>query len=237
MIGDILDAAAAGDHRAADELVTAFRSAEPSVRTEILDGLARRAAGGSPSALELLLRLVDEHRLDRVAVRRILVDDDQADDAHQDVLIALARSVHRFRSEAAFTTWLHTLARNTAVDHLRRRRATVPLGSDLDLDTAARRMSSMVAVRTDVRAAVAALPEHYRDVVVLRDLEQRSYREIADRLGLELNTVKSRLNRARALLAAAIGDATGPVGPVGPVGPADPAGQAPGRPPEGASDG
>ncbi len=202
--------AASGDRLAGDHLVRSFRSSGSTERGAILDALAAHAAQGSPSALELLLRLVNEHRLDRVAIRRILIDDDQADDAHQDVLIAVARSVHRFQSTSAFTTWLYAIARNTAVDHLRRRRETVPMTSDLQPVTEARRISSMIAVRMDLRQAVAALPEHYRTVVLLRDVEQRSYGDIAELLGLKVNTVKSRLSRARALLAATIdaGDPT-----------------------------
>ncbi len=200
----MVEAAASGDRLAGDHLVRSFRSCEAGERGACLDALAAHAAQGSSSALEILLRLVDEHRLDRVAIRRILIDDDQADDAHQDVLIGVARSVHRFQSASAFTTWLYALARHTAIDHLRRRRETVPLTSDLQLVTEARRISSMIAVRMDLRNAIAALPEHYRTVLMLRDVEQRSYDDIAARLGLKVNTVKSRLSRARALLAATI---------------------------------
>ncbi len=204
-----IDAAASGDRIAGDELARSFQDADATVRGGVLDALAAHAASGSSSAMELLLRLIDQHRLDRVAIRRILIDDDQADDAHQDVLIAVARSVHRFRGGSAFTTWLYSLARNTAIDQLRRRRENVSLDGDLHL-TEARRISSMIATRMDLRAAVATLPEHYRSVLVLRDVEQRTYEEIAEHLDLKVNTVKSRLNRARALLAATV--AEGPRG-------------------------
>jgi RNA polymerase sigma-70 factor, ECF subfamily len=207
---DLVAATASGDRRAGEDLVRGFRSAEAGERALLLDELAASAGQGSSAGLEVLLRLIDEHRLDRVAIRRVLIDDDQADDAHQDVLIAVARSIHRFRGDSRFTTWLHTVARNTAVDHLRRRRETVPVGSDLDLLTDARRISSLVAVRADLRAALAALPDLYRVVVVLRDVEQKTYLEIADQLDLEVNTVKSRLSRGRALLAASI-SGEGPV--------------------------
>lgn len=205
MAHGLVEGAASGDRRAGDDLVRSFRSGDATQQGTLLDALAVHAAQGSSSALEVLLRLIDEHRLDRVAIRRILIDDDQADDAHQDTLIAVARSVRGFRADSAFTTWLYALARNIAIDHLRRRRESVPLTSDLQPVTAAQRLSSMIALRTDLRAAVSDLPEHYRVVVVLRDVEQRSYREIAELLDLELNTVRSRLSRGRALLAAAMG--------------------------------
>ena len=123
------------------------------------------------------------------------------DDAHQDVLITVARKIGNFRSESAFTTWLHTVARNTAIDQLRRAKETQHLGPELEVETYARRLSSLVAQRSDLSAAVDRLPEHYREMIVLRDVEQRTYGDIAELLGLEMNTVKSRISRARALLA------------------------------------
>jgi RNA polymerase sigma-70 factor (ECF subfamily) len=64
----------------------------------------------------------------------------------------------------------------------------------------------VVAERAAIQRAVQGLPDHYRDTVMLRDVERRSYEEIAEELGIELNTVRSRLARGRAMLAAAILD-------------------------------
>ena len=120
----------------------------------------------------------------------------------QEVLIAVARSIHRFRAEAKFTTWLYSLARNTAVSELRRLKQTSTMEDDQVDDWTQRRVSSLVAERDMVREAVYSLPPVFRDTVLLRDVERLSYSEIAERQGLAINTVRSRLSRGRALLAA-----------------------------------
>lgn len=169
-------------------------------RDEALDVLARHAAAGSDVATELLVEAVDQFGAARRAVRRFLLDERAVDDVLQDTLITVAQSIRTFRGDARFTTWLHQLARNRAVDHLRRARATEPL-SERDDPSAAERMSSLVASRHAVRQLLDELPDRYRDAVVLRDVERLPYAEIAARLGSNLNTVKSHVARGRAVLA------------------------------------
>lgn len=172
--------------------------------SELLNNLALDAAGGSPEALDSLLQVVDDHRLASAIIRRFILNEALVDEATQDTLIAVAESIEKFRSESKFSTWLYSIARNVAIGHLRR------LNPDVSLDTAensagsSRRLSSVVAERQAIQTAVDTLPDHYRDAVMLRDVERRTYEEIADELGIELNTVRSRLARGRALLAAAI---------------------------------
>lgn len=168
---------------------------------EMVEVLAQHAATGSVLGVELLVETVDRFGLARNAVRRYLLDEAAVDDVTQDTLITVARAVGTFRGEAKFTTWLHQLARNRAVDHLRRTRATQTLGDEEGEPTPTARMSSLVASRQAVRALLEELPGHYRDAVMLRDVEQLPYGEIADRLGRNLNTVKSHVARGRALLA------------------------------------
>jgi RNA polymerase sigma-70 factor (ECF subfamily) len=169
-------------------------------RAHLLDPVARAAGAGDVAALDDLLWAVDELGLARRTVRRLVLDESDADEVEQDVLVAVAESVADFRGDARFTTWLHTVARRKAVDALRRRRTpTAVLGDDVG---DARRISSVIATRTSLDAAIAALPDHYRDAVVLRDVEGREYADVADRLGLNLNTTRTRIARGRALVAA-----------------------------------
>lgn len=179
---------------------------DPGELGETLDGLARRAASGSREALDELLQAVDEHRLANATVRRFLINEQLVEEATQDTLIAVAESIHKFRSDARFTTWLYAVARNVAVGHLRRMNPETPLDAASESADLGRRLSSVVAERTAIRNAIDALPPHYRDTVMLRDVERRSYEEIAEALGIEVNTVRSRLARGRAMLAAAILD-------------------------------
>lgn len=164
-----------------------------------VDELARLAAAGSAPAVELLIEAIDGLGLARSGVRGVLLDDGEAEDAAQDVLVAVAETIGSFRGESQFSTWLHQVARNKAVARLRLRTGPTVLGCDRAGDS--QRISSMIASRQTVAAAVAGLPWRYRDAVVLRDLEGLSYAEVADRLGLPLNTARTRIARGRAILA------------------------------------
>jgi RNA polymerase sigma-70 factor, ECF subfamily len=168
-------------------------------RDRALGLLARHAADGSDLATELLVEALDQLGMARRAVRRFLVDDRAVDDVVQDTLITVAQAITTFRGDAKVATWLHQLARNRAVDHLRRARSTEPL-AEHDA-SATERLSSLVASRHAVRQLLEELPDHYRDAVVLRDVERLPYAEVAARLGSNLNTVKSHVARGRALLA------------------------------------
>ena len=205
----------AGDAVGRSQLIEVFTRSDAE-RNQVLNVLAASAAAGSGASLEVLLSLIDAHHLDRAAIRRVLINNADVDDAHQDVLITVARKIGNFRSESAFTTWLHTVARNTAIDQLRRAKDNQRLGSELEVETYARRLSSLVAQRSDLSAAVGQLPDHYREMIVLRDVEQRSYSDIAAVLGIEMNTVKSRISRARALLSKLVdvGDLDPPANPI-----------------------
>jgi RNA polymerase sigma-70 factor (ECF subfamily) len=203
-ITELVDQVDNGNDRDRDRAVAAYDALDRAGRRVLLDGLAVRAAAGSSSALDVLLRLVDRHGLARSPLWSILIKPEPVEDAHQDVLIALARSVHRYRGDAAFTTWLHSVAHNIAVDHLRRIKRTLPLAADTDneaAETEAQRLSSLVASRADLRHAVAALPDTYRDAITMADLDRATYDEIAIALDIPIGTVKSRLARGRAILA------------------------------------
>jgi RNA polymerase sigma factor (sigma-70 family) len=176
------------------------RRTDRAALAEVLDPLARRAGAGDAAALELVLWAVDELRLARPTISALVLDDADADDVHQEVLIAVAEGIGRFRGEGRFTTWLHPLARNKSVDALRRRRDAVTL-QDTDAVT---RISSVIATRTVLDAVVTAIPDPYRDAVVLRDIEGLTYEQVAERLGVPLNTVRTRISRGRAIAAAGL---------------------------------
>ena len=165
-----------------------------------LDEVARAAAAGSLPAIELLVWTVDDLGLARRAIRRLVLDERDVDDVSQDVLVAVAETIGGFRGEARFTTWLHQVARFKSIAHLRRKRDEARM-DDVEL-TDAERISSLLATRVVLQEQLGALPDHYREAVVLRDVCQLPYDEVARRLGLNLNTTKSRVTRGRALVAA-----------------------------------
>jgi RNA polymerase sigma-70 factor, ECF subfamily len=177
-------------------------------RADRPDGdLARAAADGDRAALETLL---DRH-LDRLhAVCRSICGPDDALDATQDALISIARSIHRFDGRAAFTTWAHRIAVNASIDELRRaRRRGVPSSDvldDIDPPAATGEGPDRVLDRMVLDDALAAIPEEYRTAVVLRDVADLGYAEIAAALEIPIGTVRSRIARGRGALADALGN-------------------------------
>ena len=186
------------------------------------------AQAGDRGALDALLRR--HHDRLWVLCRRMAGNDADAQDALQDALIAIARGIRRFDGRAAFTTWSYRVATNACLDELRRRRRRpVPeaLGAGahdggLGLDpidrpdgdapfgagTARRGEEGIEAIadRLEVDAALARLPDDFRAAVVLRDLCDLDYAEIARVLDIPPGTVRSRIARGRALLADVLGN-------------------------------
>ena len=206
-VGEVAKQVLAGQTHAQQEIVTGFEDLDQSERSALLNQLASGAADGNRHALTPLIEIIDRYRLDRVPIRRILVNNEEVEETHQDVLLAVAQSIGNFRGEAAFTTWLFAVARNTAAANLRRSQRTPEPTEDVDRPMTAQRLSSMISSRADLQVAVEQLPAHYREAVYLRDVEQWSYERISEHLDVPMNTVKSRISRGRALVATALTEA------------------------------
>lgn len=135
---------------------------------------------------------------------------DEAEDLTQDIFLRIFKSLHTFDRRANFQTWLISISRNLCIDHYRsKRKERETMARDVDAATltpASRdrlpdSQLEQLDVRELVRTALAELGPSLREAVVLRDLQDFSYLEIADRLGLPEGTVKSRINRGRLELA------------------------------------
>jgi RNA polymerase sigma-70 factor (ECF subfamily) len=142
--------------------------------------------------------------------RRVLGDPDDALDATQEAMIAIARGIGHFDGRSAFTTWLYRVATNAALDEGRRKaRRPHPVDVVLDAPAGVRATAShedAVGDRLDVDAALRELPEEFRVAVVLRDLCDLDYAEIAEVLDVPPGTVRSRIARGRAALARILGN-------------------------------
>lgn len=188
--------------------------AEAATSTSVSDEdrvLAAAAGAGDRRALELLL---DRHA-DRVHAicRRVVANPDDALDATQEALIAVARGIQRFDGRAAFTTWLYRVATNAALDEVRRRdRRPRPVSEVPEPGPSSSTLEDRVGAAIDVDAALATLPEEFRVAVVLRDLCDLDYAEIAEVLDVPPGTVRSRIARGRAALATALGNPKTPNG-------------------------
>ena len=179
--------------------------------------LVRACQRGERGALDALIRATyaDVYKL----ARRMLADPDEAADATQEVFVRVMRSVVGFRGEAAFGTWLHRVTVNVCLTTLSKRAkareaGTVAgrtafatpddvyeiAGSDASPDDRAE--TADLLRRSE--AALATLPEDARTVVVLRDIEGLSTKEVAELLGVTESVVKVRLHRAHAKLRALV---------------------------------
>jgi RNA polymerase sigma-70 factor, ECF subfamily len=166
------------------------------------DDLVRAAQAGDRDALEALLR--GHHDRVLAVCRRLAGNEADALDAAQEALLAIVRGLPRFDGRAKFSTWAYRVATNACLDELRRRRRRPPPGLDeqaLDLQSTAADGSDVVPDRLAVAAALARLPEEFRVAVVLRDLCDLDYAEIAETLQIPPGTVRSRIARGRTLLA------------------------------------
>jgi RNA polymerase sigma-70 factor (ECF subfamily) len=135
---------------------------------------------------------------------------DEAEDLAQEIFLKIFKSLDTFDRRANFQTWLVSVSRNVCIDHyrsVRKERQTIDRAVDAsELSPASTDPGPMAALEqrdrlTLLRDALAALPEALRTAVLMRDIHELSYQEIADRLGLPQGTVKSRINRGRAELA------------------------------------
>ncbi len=159
--------------------------------------LVNRAKDGDSGAFGDLVRL---HRRGVVnVVYRMCGDAVLAEDAAQEAFVRAWQRIDRYEPRAPFRSWLYRIASNAALDALRRQRETVDIdGLRLASTGAGPEERAESADRENVvRQAVLALPPASRAVLVLREYEQLSYREIADALSIPMGTVMSRLNYAR----------------------------------------
>ena len=172
--------------------------------------LARQAAAGNDDAFSVI---VDRYSrlVYNVALRSTSSPEDAAD-ISQETFLKAWRSIGSFRGDCALSTWLCRIALNCCCDHARsakRHRVlslTIQEDEDetkvLDIpDTDVTAMPEKELTRPTeiaaVREAIASLPEDQKMIITMRDITGLSYIEIADALGLEMGTVKSRINRAR----------------------------------------
>jgi RNA polymerase sigma-70 factor (ECF subfamily) len=186
----------------------------PAPRTDEAMADSEQAQLGPPLTAEQVFR--DYAPRVYTLARRMLGNDADAEDVTQDVLLQVVRKLNTFRGESAFPTWLHRVTVNAALAHRRKRaqrddrHVSDPLDHFLE-DGHHPHAVRPWSIRPDQQAldrethrlieeAIQKLPELYRDVYVLADVEGLSNAEIAEMLGLSVAAVKSRLHRGRILM-------------------------------------
>lgn len=174
--------------------------------------LVAAARGGDADAFARLVE-ANQNRIYSLALRMVGNPEDAADLA-QEAFLSAWRGLERFQGEAAFSTWLYRLTSNACIDFLRREKRKRAAGGILSLDDTEEGMTLDLPdygadphrqlergeVREAIAEGLAALSPEHRGVLTLREVSGLSYAEIADLLGLEEGTVKSRISRARLAL-------------------------------------
>jgi len=167
----------------------------------------RAAQTGDQAAFAELIRRYEARVF--ALTRRMCSDPSDAEEAAQEAFLAVWQGLPSFRAEASFSTWLYRLTSNACIDLLRREnrhrsRAAASLDDEeswIDAAESEDRSPHALAEREDLRDRIEAglkqlTPEH-REVLILREMHQLSYEEIAEITGADLGTVKSRISRAR----------------------------------------
>ena len=194
-----------------------MNNAEPTAptRTDRDGSLVAALRRGDPIAADDLVATYGD-RAGRLAMR-ITGSAEDAEEAVQDAFLSVIRKIDTFRGDSAFGSWLYRIVANAAYQRLRTRRGR---SADISLDNLlpafdghGRYVAPVAdwsatledpALQTELRmvigAAIAELPADYRAVVLLRDVEGFSHREIGEALGLTIENVKTRVHRARLFL-------------------------------------
>jgi RNA polymerase sigma-70 factor (ECF subfamily) len=173
-----------------------------------VDELIERCLAGDQHAWEQIVRM-HWRKVFNVAYK-FVGKHDEAEDLTQDIFLKIFKSLSSFDRRANFQTWLISVSRNLCIDHyrsVRKERETIDRDVDPgDLMPVSAEVSPYAQLEhrdrvSMLREAMTALPDTLRTAVLLRDIQELTYQEIADRLELPEGTVKSRINRGRTELA------------------------------------
>jgi RNA polymerase sigma-70 factor, ECF subfamily len=173
------------------------------------DEVVERVKGGEIGLYELLMRRYNQ-RLFRI-IRSVVIDSTEAEDVLQDAWVRAYEHLEQFAGRSSFATWVTKIAYYEALARSRRAKRTLALQDEEGEIMPEARQKIPAAetpeeyairgeLQTALRSAIDGLPEMYRSVFMLREVEQLSTAETADCLGLSEEAVKTRLHRSRALL-------------------------------------
>jgi RNA polymerase sigma-70 factor (ECF subfamily) len=181
---------------------------QPPASPDAVETLIQRCLQGDQHAWDLIVRQY-WRKVFNVAYK-FVGKHDEAEDLAQDIFLKIFKSLDSFDRRANFQTWLISVSRNLCIDHyrsVRKERETIDRGVDASALSPQSSDAGPIAALEQrdrvllLRQALAALPETLRTAVLLRDIQELSYQEIADKLRLPEGTVKSRINRGRTELA------------------------------------
>jgi RNA polymerase sigma-70 factor (ECF subfamily) len=184
---------------------------DPSSDEEIVDRIKR----GEVDRFELLVERYQKRLVNYIF--RMINDYEAALELSQDVFLKVYSALEKYNPEFKFTTWVHRIASNATIDWLRKKRIdtlSMEIGGGEDGPTISQQLPSadlsplvnleMRQLQQRIETAIDELPLIYRELIVLRHINDLSYDEIAEALGLPLGTVKNRIFRGREMLKVAL---------------------------------
>ncbi|MFI3277303.1 MAG: RNA polymerase sigma factor [Rikenellaceae bacterium] len=150
----------------------------------------------------------------REAIRRLLVNQmgggNDVDDLLQETFIKVYINLHRYNPRFTFGQWIYTIARNTLIDHYRRRQDELPIDERITSSETSNPNPEQCVInsqkRTQIEQAIAHLNSTQQQLFRMRFMEEYSYEEIAEKLSMPLGTVKTNIHRARARMCQLIGE-------------------------------
>ncbi|MGE5397305.1 MAG: sigma-70 family RNA polymerase sigma factor [Chitinophagales bacterium] len=178
------------------------------------EDLIKQSIHGNTQAFEELVHKY-QNRIYNLAYR-YMGNEDDASDMAQEALIKAYRSLASFKGESSFSTWLYRITANVCLDELRKRKRVVPMisldepavtsdGEDIERDLADSSPTADIVfehkeMEKYLQALISTLKPEYKSVIILRDVMDFSYEEVAEILQCSIGTVKSRLSRGREIL-------------------------------------
>ncbi|QEK12330.1 sigma-70 family RNA polymerase sigma factor [Crassaminicella thermophila] len=179
---------------------------------EIEKILIKKSKQGDIESFETLIK--EHQKLAFNIAYRMLGNIEDAKDATQDAFIKTYKSLNKFKGESGFSTWLYKIVTNTCLDVLRKRKSQKTYSYDHQIDTEdgkilrdlpdERNIPEIIVERREhqrnIQEAINCLSEHYKTVIVLRDIKGFSYEQISKILDCSEGTIKSRISRARKAL-------------------------------------
>lgn len=169
--------------------------------------LVEKSAGGDINAFETLIQS-HQKKVYNIALRMTKNPED-AQELSQDALVRAFTAIKKFRGDSSFATWLYRITMNVCTDFLRKRNKATIISIEqpgaeneqtiqiADNEPGPHEVSEKNYLKKIVREAMDQLPPEHRQVLILRDLLDMSYRDIANTLNINEGTIKSRINRAR----------------------------------------
>ena len=195
--------------------MTSFHNSKENISLEDA-ALVRKCQGGDLEAMSCLIVKYQDRAYN--TIYKICQNYDDAAELTQDTFVKVLENIHSFRGKSSFYTWLFRVAVNHTLNYCKRRFKLSPMSLDAENDQFEESKQKLQTVLADPNGVdpvvvaqqkelaqiivnlIAQLQQEYRVVLVLRDIEQMSYDEIAEVLEIETGTVKSRLSRGRAKL-------------------------------------